>query len=514
MTLLALLACNDGTDTSQDSEVVVLEDTGPFWSDLVVEPDGLSVHPGAVLQVRVTALGPDGRVDVDAELSVSGPATLEGDILTVSESGEVVLTATAYTLQATGTLAVRGDGLLKVTVLDESGEPVFDARVMVDGVRTETNAEGLAELAVDDKPVTITVFGEDESLVPATFIGVQARDVTLPLRTSEGRSPDSEVSGSIDFSASLPPEEGQLGIAIAGRTLVQHPLLLNADDLLSEKREVEVIGLQLDVPGNIAVQDYDETYAVPAWTGVGGAWVLAGPLNVVDLLGATSDVGAAVELLAAHPEDFKYARVGTVAPDSALNLKPTEPLDTLVRVTLPELPETAGVPLLVALEPTSEGLAPSGLGTGDIQAAGDPSQVLAYVEDGGVGSGGARVLQVAPLVDGSATIAPFQSFPVITSFDGATRAFDVSTDADAVYVRVWIEAEDGSLRDLYFRAGETSGVIPDEGPAMGYGKTQWDLLVLERELGTWESVLGSGDLTDPEEALRSTAALDEERIGG
>ena len=48
---------------------------------------------------------------------------------------------------------------------------------------------------------------------------------------------------------------------------------------------------------------------------------------------------------------------------------------------------------------------------------------------------------------------------------------------------------------------------------MGYDRTEWQLLVLDRQHGTWESVLSSGALSDPEEALRSTAALDEERNG-
>ena len=221
-----------------------------------------------------------------------------------------------------------------------------------------------------------------------------------------------------------------------------------------------------------------------------------------------------MELLAAHPEDFRYTRVGTTAPDTGLVLKPEESLDTLIPVTLPDLPESVGVPLLVALEPTPEGLSPSGLGTGDLYAAGSPDRVLAYVEDGGVGTGGGRVLQVSALHDGEAVIGEFQDFPVIESFDGTTRAFHLRTDGDAAYVRVWIEDSDGNLRDLYVPAGEVEGVIPDEGPAMGYGRTEWQVLVLERQHGTWESVLGSGALSDPEEALRSTAALEEERTGG
>jgi len=514
MMLWLFLACEgegvlgDAVDTDSP-----LEDTAPEWSQLRIDPDGVAVFPGAQLPVRVTIDGPEGRVDLDAEVEVSGPGILVDGVLTTSDPGEVLLVATAHGLEAQGVVEVRDDGLLTVTVVDDAGAAVPDARVVVAGDRVDTGSDGIAQISVPDAPITITVYGDDVSQVPATFVGVQGRRVVLPLRSAEGRSPDSVVSGTVDFGATLAPEDGQLGIAIAGRTLIQHPLLLNADELLGDKREVEVIGLKVDVPGNLAVRDYDETYTVPAWAGPGGAWALAGPLNVADLLLAADEVGTAVELLAAHPEEFKYTRVGTAAPDTELVLKPDQGLDTLIPVTLPALPDSAGVPLLVALEPTPEGLSPSGLGTSDLYAAGSPDRVLAYVEDGGVGTGGARVLQLGTLHDGEAVIGEFQDFPVLESFDGATRTFQVNTDRDAVYVRVWIEASDGAHRDLYVRAGQVEGVIPDEGPSMDYGRTEWQLLVLDRQHGTWESVLASGALSDPEEALRSTAALDEVRNG-
>lgn len=514
MVLLTLLACPD-PDEPVDSEASGSETAAPLqWSELLIEPDGAVLFVGATVRARVSAVGPQGRVDVGAELSLEGPGSLDAGQLTAEGEGTLLLSATYEGLQAQASIEVRDDGLLAVRVVDLQGEPVPKARVVVDGERSETDLEGRAVLEVADGPLAITVYGEDSSVVPTTFIGVLVRDLVLPLRPDAGRAPDSTLAGVVDFSDSLPPQEGQAGIAIVGRSLVDHPLLLDADDLLSEKRPVDFFGLAVDVPGNVAIQDLDEGFTVPAWAGPGGAWVLAGPMDVAALLTASKDVAATVEALTADPTVFRYTRVAAVAPDSHLTLVPDQLLESAVSVVLPTVPEDAGTPLLVALEPTLEGLAPTGLGTSTLYSAGSPTQVLAYIEQGGVGTGGARALQVSPVVDGEAVIEPFQDFPVIASFDGASRAFSITTDPHADFVRVWIVAADGTRRDLYMPSGSVDEVIPYEGPEMGYGLTTWVVLSMELEKGTWEQVLTDGGLGDVSEDLRSTAFLDEERNGG
>ena len=107
----------------------------------------------------------------------------------------------------------------------------------------------------------------------------------------------------------------------------------------------------------------------------------------------------------------------------------------------------------------------------------------------------------APVVDGVAELPAFQDIPEVSAFDPITHEFSLTSDERASFVRVLIEAADGSQRLLYTTAGAHAGELPNPGFPMGYGNTTWTILALEVDEDTLEGRLVDGDILASQIAL-------------
>ena len=207
-----------------------------------------------------------------------------------------------------------------------------------------------------------------------------------------------------------------------------------------------------------------------------------------------------------------------------VELSPSNPVTEAVEVVVPENPggfSSTEEAMLVALGGSGvEGPAVIGLGKGagtvslgrvamENYGFSGEGGVAAYLEVGGAGAGGARVLTYGTVVDGKAVLAAWQQPPELTAFSGETRQYELKTDSRAQVVRVHIQSRDGRQRDVYWPSGDLSGVLDNEGQPMGYGITTWKLLSVETHSGTYQSMLVDGGLSGSRlrEVVRTTGLV-------
>jgi hypothetical protein len=206
-----------------------------------------------------------------------------------------------------------------------------------------------------------------------------------------------------------------------------------------------------------------------------------------------------------------------------VELAPAAFMSDRIRVTIPPYPagfSQDDLVQLVAFAGTGpEGPAVIGLGQGvrEVVLGRVPLEtygfagnggVVGFLELGGPGSGGARILTHGVVEDGNVSLAPWQRPPALQSFLGESRAYALDTDESVTLVRVHIRSRDGRSRDLYLPSGTREGVLDNQGQPMGYGITTWKLMSVGTSTGTYQSLLAEGGLADePLEALVRTVGM-------
>jgi hypothetical protein len=512
---------DSGTETGETGGVQETGDTAiePVAS-LSLAPREFVVDPGAQWSLRATLLIEGEYSDVDPAYSVS-----DESILAVSADGLVTAvapgSATIYAdwdgLQAASAVTVQSSAKLKISVVrSEDGAAITTGKVRYSGTTIEVDElTGTAELDVPPgEAVWVTCWSTDDDRIPATVMHIIGRELVVPLRAQGDASrADAEIGGAYDFGGVPPLSDdekaaGYIVLGLAGSSMRWGPLYWRPEELLSPNRDAEILGYPVRMPANITIMGEIETWSTPAWSGDAGVWSLAGPVPLVEALAGLVDLTAALDFLLSNVDGFVYGWDGGLlaSADLALEIdvKPATSLSETVQVELPDWPagiDIAQTAMLLALDGDgSEGAGVVGFGQGFPGTAhtsrapgsffgwdGSAAQVLAYLEIGGPGSGNARVLSTAAVVDGVATIRGFHEPPSLDSFDGATHDLVLTTDAGAHLVHLYVVSRDGAERDYYLPA--TSGMvnIPGEGPAFGWGVTEWEMTVVETRTGTFES---------------------------
>lgn len=508
------------TDTAPDTDTAPEPDPG----FLAVSPRELVVDAGASWPLRVVHHLDGAIADVAAgwESSDPGVVTVDADgVATALAPGEVTLTAWHDGLSTHAAVQVQDSPWLRVQLIAaETGLPLAAATVTVDGQTVAVDPlTGVAELSITPGvPLELTALADDDSRIPTTVKDVVGRQLVVPLRTRGQLEPDSEIQGTFDFS-NLPPlsedekAAGWVVLGIAGGSLRLGPLFWRADEVLSPNRDVELYGLTVSVPGNLAIDEYFDDWQAPAWSGDAGVWSMAGPVPLAEAILGLSTLDAALDFLLTNMDGFVYSHdpALTVPADGplALQVAPATSLSQEVVVELPSWPE--GVALdnpatLVALDgqgsegPTVAGFGRGFPGTNGLARVpgsffgwdGSAAQVLAYLEVGGLGTLGAKVLRVAPVIDGVATLGEFQDPPVVNGWDEPALLLDVSLDPDVDLAYIYLSNRAGDERDYYLQRPEAPVDITLVGPEFGMGTLTFEVGAVETHSGTYEGWFSEG----------------------
>ncbi len=556
--LLAALGCTDDTtgttapvDTS-DSAPSGLDsadptDSGAADTDSQTTPDS---GQGVEIDLGVLSVSPrELRVDPGATWDLRAVHTLAGDTVDVtpawesSDTGVVTVAADGVaTAIAPGQASISGyhDGLVvhaAVTVqavpelrvqlvAAETGLPLSAATVHCgEGSGAVDPVTGGVSLPVPaGEPVTCTGLADDDSRIPATVMDVVGRQLVVPLRLRGQLDPDSEIQGTFDFS-NLPPlsddekSAGWVVLGIAGGSLRLGPLFWRADEVLSPNRDVEIFGLEVRVPGNLAIDEYFEEWLTPAWSGDAGVWSMAGPVPLADAILGLSNLDEALDFLLSNMDGFVYSHDPglTVPAETPLELQvaPATSLSEAVQVTLPEWPEGFALDnpaTLVALDGSGpEGPAVVGFGRGFAGEHhvsrvpgsffgwdGSDSQVLAYLEVGGLGTLGAKSLRSADVVDGVAEIGPMQTPPAIPAWDEDNLSLELTVDPRADLVFLYLSNINQEERDYYLPPPNGPVDISLVGPEMGMYTLTFEAAAVETDQGTFEGLVAEGAYMRPD----------------
>jgi hypothetical protein len=536
----------DSATDSGDSGSAVTEtgDSTPQDMDpgiLALAPREMVVDPGASWTLRAVHILGGEPVDVATEWESSDPSvvTLSDDgTATAISPGQATLTARFGDLHAHASVTVQATPLIRVQLIQaEDGLPLTQATVFCNGETVPVDPlTGVAELVVPaGESVWLTGLSNDDSRIPTTLMDVVGRQVILPMRTRGQVDPDGEIQGTFDFSG-LPPlsddekAAGWVVLGIAGGSLRMGPLFWRADEVLSPNRDVELLGLNVSVPGNLAIYELFEEWIAPAWSGDAGVWSMAGPVPLAEAILGLSSLDDALNFLLTNMDGFVYDFDGdlVVPVDEPLLLEvaPLTALSEVIEVELPEWPEgfaRDNPATLVALDgdgpagPTVVGFGRGFAGTNHLSRVpgsffgwdGSASQVLAYLEVGGLGSLGPRVLQVAPVVDGVAVIPPFQDPPAILDWDEPNLILELSVDPDVGFVYLHLSNRSKDERDYYMRRPDGPVTLTFEGPEMGMGTLTFEVGAVETTHETYGSLLAEGKFLreDLTRIARSTGFL-------
>ena len=511
------------TDTSGDDTGTT---TDPTVQALALFPDGLTVHPGAAFALRSLATWEDGaQGDVSADQYTSEDEAVaqidaKGRVTAVGP-GTTTLHAAYGGHTAQIGLTVADDGLLSVLVIDaDTGAPVPDARVKIDGATEGSKTDSSGRVVVDVSsaaggPLAVHVY--DDPHVPVTVWGTVSRTLTIPLPSDETFfGENATVAGTMDFGAVEDPSALELVIGLVVPSFRDGPLVVEPRDLLAQERSITIYGVSAEVPENLTVEGVADDYAASAPPGQGAVWTLAGPLAISEVTSSLNGTGDAIALLENNLDAMVWSWSATGALSSgattALDVAPAQRFSRSVVVEQPALSAgfagTEAPLLLVGSWLTDAGMIATGLGLGTsdagsrtIQAAPAPAdpeltgEVAAIVAQvSGLGSGGPICSAWAPLESGRATLPSLQNVPAITDFDHMTHQFALATDPRAHLVRVLVQARDGSARLLYLDGGAQAGDLYNPGFPMGYGATVWSLLALETAADTFEGLATHGSL--------------------
>ena len=515
----------DTVDTSPPVDTV---DTGGGDTAVPVPtvslwPAHLVVSPGGSYQLRVEASWEDGTEEDTSKLlwlsSDEKIATISDDgTITAVAEGEATFTADVAGALAEASVAVRGDGLLTISVIEaDSGGPVNAARVVVGETSVTAGKDGVVDISVPDgEAVDVIVYtgsSYEPELITTSIVGLVAREVVLPLRLqgAEGSGPVT-VTGDADLSGCETGGWSDLTVGIAGSAIQDGPLFWDAADLLGDDVEIDFYTGTTSVPGNLVLGDYKEDYTTMARIGSGGVWAFAGPISIADATGAIADPGSALTALLNNWDDFRAEWVdgtwGEAGDTVEQDIAPAYEMSETFEVEVPELPLGFGgdeevLALALVDGAGGHGVIGMAMGEGTLEVsrvpmtdlgAKDEGAVLLYAQVDGIGSGGSRVVTWAEIDGGVAVPPEWMGVANLESFSGSTHTYSFHPDERAHVQRLHIQANDGTERDYWFGPGSHKGTIPDGGPSMGWGNTNWTLTTLDTSEGTFESLLSEGGL--------------------
>jgi hypothetical protein len=512
----------DTDDTDDTGETGSTDDTGTTTPDAVVEsmalfPDGVTVHPGATLPLRLVARWDDGEIsDISGTYTSSDDkiATVDKDGLVTAHSvGTVQLSASWDKLAEAVSLTVIDDGVLTVTVIDATtGSPIPDAKVKVfEGSAYSTDASGQAAPAVTDGgPVEVSAY--ISGYVPVTIWQTVSRNIVIPMQSTDVFEARGTATGRVDFDSVDSGGGADIVMGMVMPSMPYGPLLLDPDDLLAEDRTVTVYGIDADVPANLVLKNYAEEYEATVLAGEAALWTIAGAMPISEVTSGLNGTSDAIGLLRDHIDAmvWGWSDAGTVAGGGScsVGLSPSVPFSEEVDVIVPELSlgfSGAEEPLVMVGELlAAEGVVVTGLGLGlgeiEVKTADHSltdstgAVAMGIAQVGGLGTGGGVSASWAPVEDGVAVLPAFQDIPEVSAFDPLTHEFTMNADTRASFVRVLIEGADGSRRLLYTTGGEHAGELPNPGFPMGYGNTTRTILALDIPEGTLEGRLVTGDI--------------------
>jgi hypothetical protein len=522
----------DSVDTDETGLPVDTFDTSepvePTIAELRLYPDQLAVFPGAEYDLRLVAVDSEGlRVEVACEEAVywsddEAVATVDPAIAlaTAVSEGSTRLWASFGGLEASVALEVIPPGTAEITVVDaDTWLPVeVPFGSTPDGTRITGESTGLVQVPIEE-PGAITLTAWSDEHIPASIVGTVNRRLVVPVRSLASASAAGvEVSGAVDFSGVPEGEFTDVMVGLSAATIQDHPLCFDLGDLVAEDRTVSIWGVDVDLPGNLFLGTYVETWQGLAEAGDFGVWSLAGSVPIADITAGLNGDAAVIDLLvdnlAAFVHGWSPGWAGLDGEALDIPVAPAVELSELVVVEVPPLSlgfsgdEEPLVLLFDQAADSTHAVVGLGQGTGTVAAsrvaegtvapAGD-SWALAMAQVDGLGSGYGMALSVAAVEGGAAVLPEFQVVPTIDAFSGETREYAFESDLRATLVRVIFEGGAGQQWDLYFPSGPQSGFLSKpQGYSISWGSTQWTLSAVELTGDTFEGLISRGALTDVE----------------
>jgi hypothetical protein len=529
-------------DTSDPQETVKdtgdTADTSDTVADALVEsmalfPDGITIHPGGSYALRLVGRWDDGVISNITGAYASSDesiATVDKDgVVTAHAAGSVTLTAVWDTLSEQVGLTIVDDGVITVTIVDsQTGAPISDAKVKVfeeDTHSTDANGKATPPVA-DGGPIEISAYLS--GYTPVTIWQTVSRDIVIPLQSQDLFEARGTATGTVSFDDVDDGEVTEIVMGMVLPSMPYGPLMLDPDDLMAADRTVTVYGIDADVPSNLVLKSHAEDYEAAVVAGEAALWTIAGAMPISEVTSGLNGTSDAIGLLRDHIDAmvWGWSDAGTVASGAGVSvgLSPSVPLTEDVDVIVGELSlgfnGTEEPLIMVGEHLPDEGILVTGLGLGlgenEVQTAdhgltNSTGQVaMGIAQVGGLGAGGAVAAAWAPVEAGVAELPAFQDIPEVSAFDPITHEFSLTSDARASFVRVLIEAADGSQRLLYTTAGAHTGALPNPGFPMGYGNTTWTILALEVDEDTLEGRLVDGDILAEQIALSAQTSA---RVG-
>lgn len=485
--LAGLAACHGHTDVDETGPDVIVDtdpdgETGdmgpaPSW-ELALSPDDLAVGVGAELLLVLRGVSPEGEhLSPEARWTTTDPGVLEvaadGTVRAVA-AGTAEVVAEVDGDEARARVQVDGEGTLRVEARAD-GVALADAHVFLgDAELGLTGGDGvLVVTGIPGEAAVVSVLHAGYTGV--SLLGVVGRELVVelpPLVTD-----DVPRVGTVDLSV-VDASPGDLAVALAGTELPESPWAVRWDDLVGPARAVTVLGVDVDLPANLVIDGYADTWEI---AGSGRSWALAGALPLSEALAAGAGESDPVALLAAHL-DGAWAG-STDGVDVPLDTRISE----AVAVSWPALPVGVEAPLLLPLD----GRVPVGIGVGgpDVGAVpGAPTEVLALAQSGGLGVGGGTSIGWAPVVDGAAALGDWAPIPVLPTVH--VESGEVSLDGDGL-VRGLVRDRAGAVRWVT-APGAGRYLLPELPDGLRRGRTTWELEVLLLGDGSFEERLQDG----------------------
>ena len=529
------------TDTEETDTDSVDSDTGPTdtsdtgvapsWTRLELYPSAIVVDVGATWAERAVSTSTDGtRTDaVGVVWSVDDItiASVDADgMVTGLAVGTTTLHGVLGGLDTPVAIEVRDDNVMTVTVYDGStGLPIADAKVKTDVGSVRTDAAGVATASVTDgSPATVTAY-VDETYSMVSYMSVTSRSVIMTLWPQDLGGKDATLHGNVSFTGVRDPAWNELTVGVVVPSQNRPLALLTTDDLFASDRDVSVFGIETGMPANLVIEGSAEDYYCEAWPGAVGSWGFAGPIAYADASSGISSTADALALMIAYMPfmTWSYSTGATAATgtQSELDLAPDTAFSEGVTVLLPPL--TVGfhgdesMLVFTADQHVDDGWMVTGIDMGTTSALVSTvpsgsvldtldSGVLAYVEVGGIGTGGASASSFASLAsDGTVTLPDFQDVAVVDAWDPSTSTIGVTTDSDSDIVRVRLTDNHHHVYDMFLPSGAWSGTLPSAVSSFGKANATIEVTAVHTLDGVYDGWLSSGAVDFAEMTVETTA---------
>jgi hypothetical protein len=452
--------------------------------------------------------GEEVNVTVDQWTSTNpGAATVDdhGNVTPVGPGTTFIAAIVGDVTSQQVQLEVVGTGILSVKVVDaDTRQPIAGADVYrgMDGTDTvTTDANGEATFTGTFSGAQ-TVTAHAESYHYATVADAISRQIEIPIR-SLASAVQGSFSGDVDFSAMGEVGLREIRVGLITRSFSGNPLSLDTNTIIGKYRKVEVCGTTTSLPSNIVGEvsscETDPAllkYAVPGPSGTYDSYLLAGDLNLNDVLTWLTDPEIFTnlgKLLLSINNMYEFSfdlgqDIVIQAPNdtAGVPVAPDGKTSSPLTVDVPLLPNGISVdypPVAFAIADMGErGNLPVGLAgatagtkvpifhppmTGILQDR--PLTALIMACDQGVGHDGAYVAVSGREEVSGETVKtpPFMDLILKKDYDLAARTFSFLPVADATLYRSifsWQLKQDGVttevIWDVYQPPAETTVTLP------------------------------------------------------